>query len=598
MKKIIIYIRISVLLTGLVAMQACKEDDNVKVSPRPEYTISQLLDQSGFKLFVEALELAGLRAEVDAMEASTIFAPNDNAFALYMQQMGAESLAEIDPSALASVLRYHIASQEFTTTTLPRSVYTLSGDSVIIVKPEGGPINLNGKFSFVATNRTAANGTFHGVSFLLTPPATSIMEVIAADPELSILNEALVQTGLDALFLEPTASYTVLAPTNDAFISVGITDPGTIDDDVLSDLLRFHVFPTKLFTMEFPSKGRFVTLLGAGAEYQRVNVEDLVFNDSEVVTPNVLTANGVVHKMSGVVLEDNTLMEALSTSVNLTGNDALGVDQFGALVEAAAYALFADITTNHEVYTHLNTPAEADFASNDEIVDYIERHVFAGGTNIPSLSNGSKIESIGGDQYYVAKLASTGIAYVNGSRRNAFTVNSTSFPVYDGTVYLFNGGFTPLPQDNIIEILSAQGNYSLFVKAAEIAGRTEALSSGDLTLLALNDITFEAETGLDLAALDALDPDNESDATTIADLEAIIDRHTINSVQFSRVLNNDLPVLTNVLGENLAFAQIDGETVIVEDPKFPDVAYVSFEDVDMLANNGVIHTVSKIIKLE
>ena len=77
----------------------------------------------------------------------------------------------------------------------------------------------------------------------------TIVEVAADDAQFSTLVSALQRTGLDAVLANKNASYTVFAPTNDAFTNLGV-DLATLTDDELSAILLYHVLGAEVLSTQ------------------------------------------------------------------------------------------------------------------------------------------------------------------------------------------------------------------------------------------------------------------------------------------------------------------------------------------------------------
>jgi uncharacterized surface protein with fasciclin (FAS1) repeats len=76
----------------------------------------------------------------------------------------------------------------------------------------------------------------------------TIVDVVIADANFSLLKTAVVHAGLDKTLAE-TPNLTVFAPTNDAFKKIGLTDDAAIlkmDKTALANILKFHVLTSKV----------------------------------------------------------------------------------------------------------------------------------------------------------------------------------------------------------------------------------------------------------------------------------------------------------------------------------------------------------------
>jgi uncharacterized surface protein with fasciclin (FAS1) repeats len=93
---------------------------------------------------------------------------------------------------------------------------------------------------------TASNGVIHVIDEVLLPSqiTTSILELALATPSLSTLASLLTAAGIANLFGDDAASFTVFAPTNEAFAKLdpslvaSLTNPANVQ--ALRDVLQFH----------------------------------------------------------------------------------------------------------------------------------------------------------------------------------------------------------------------------------------------------------------------------------------------------------------------------------------------------------------------
>ena len=134
--------------------------------------------------------------------------------------------------------------------------------------------------------------------------AETIVEVVASDPELSTLYEAIQAANLTET-LEGDGPFTVFAPTNDAFAAL---PEGTLDSlllpenkDDLVKILTYHVVPGTVLSTDL-TEGGVATVEGSDVT---VTVDPITINGAGVVTPDVLATNGVVHVIDQVLLPPN-----------------------------------------------------------------------------------------------------------------------------------------------------------------------------------------------------------------------------------------------------------------------------------------------------
>lgn len=146
----------------------------------------------------------------------------------------------------------------------------------------------------------------------------TIAELAMETESLSTLVTALKSAELAAMFNEP-GSYTVFAPTNDAF---GKLPKGTVDNllkpenkETLQNVLKYHVVASEIMSGDLVKKiksndGSFSFSTVAGAEMTamlkdgKVMLKDGAGNMAEVVKADVDASNGVVHVINAVVMAE------------------------------------------------------------------------------------------------------------------------------------------------------------------------------------------------------------------------------------------------------------------------------------------------------
>lgn len=155
----------------------------------------------------------------------------------------------------------------------------------------------------------------------INPTPKSIVDVALETPELSILVEAVQAADLVDALADLSATYTVLAPTNDAFTELlgdlGLTKEELLASPDLADILLFHVIDGEVRSTDL-TEGYVKTLNTSGPDGTspdlRVVVEGgVTFNGSSTVaTADVDADNGVIHIINKVMLAPTVVDLALS----------------------------------------------------------------------------------------------------------------------------------------------------------------------------------------------------------------------------------------------------------------------------------------------
>jgi uncharacterized surface protein with fasciclin (FAS1) repeats len=130
-------------------------------------------------------------------------------------------------------------------------------------------------------------------------PAKTIADIVIADPQFSVLKNALTKANLVTTF-QNAGTYTVFAPTNAALAAVGIdqayVDAATTTAAQLIPILSYHVLPKKITAAEIATANNTeVATLLLGTVYVTKNASGVSINGAKVTTADVTASNGVIH---------------------------------------------------------------------------------------------------------------------------------------------------------------------------------------------------------------------------------------------------------------------------------------------------------------
>jgi uncharacterized surface protein with fasciclin (FAS1) repeats len=171
-------------------------------------------------------------------------------------------------------------------------------------------------------------------------PQKTIAETAAADPQFSILVEALTKTNLVGLVADPDADLTVFAPTNaqfeDLFTTLGVADVDglitALGVDGVANVLAYHVLGAEVKAADVPTA--FVKTLATNADddFLDMYTDGLAGDNSveingttSVTTANIDCSNGVIHVIDGVLLPQSVAQLAALSPVHTSLITALGV---------------------------------------------------------------------------------------------------------------------------------------------------------------------------------------------------------------------------------------------------------------------------------
>ncbi|KAG7351658.1 beta-Ig-H3/fasciclin [Nitzschia inconspicua] len=161
---------------------------------------------------------------------------------------------------------------------------------------------------------TVASSFFVATIFLvssLPAYAQSVFDVISNDPQLTILRTYLATTPGLTNRLRSSTDITIFAPTNQAFANVANVD---LSRGQIAQILRYHFVPSGEFLASDISDG---LQLRSAFQSERLNFQVnstgvFVNNFSQVVQPNMMASNGVIHKIGNTPALPRTILAALN----------------------------------------------------------------------------------------------------------------------------------------------------------------------------------------------------------------------------------------------------------------------------------------------
>ena len=455
---------------SLGALVACDSSDNSNAAT-PETpsagspddtpgTIVEIAQENGnFETLVTALEAAGLDSTLaDENGEFTVFAPTDDAFAALPEGTLDALLADTD--LLTDILLYHVISDSVvgseTALSLAGNTQLMANESKLAITVRGDALYLN-ESMVIDTDIKASNGVIHVIDAVLTPinvgePEGSIVDIALASPDLTTLVAALQAADLVGTLADETATFTVFAPTDDAFAVLGEDAINALlaDPAALSDVLLYHVIvgaaadsidATALY-------GEFVTMANEAGVAIDIRDGELFVNDSQVIIRDIPATNGIIHVIDAVLLPAS---EEEATPTGSIVDIALADPQFSTLVTALEAAdLVTTLADETAVFT-VFAPTDDAFAALGEetinslladipaLTNILTYHVIADQAVDAATAislNGSDVEMLSGDTVSISVQGDT--LYINDSAVIAEDVTATN-----GIIHVIDAVLTP-----------------------------------------------------------------------------------------------------------------------------------------------------------
>ena len=251
----------------------------------------------------------------DPFATFTVFAPTDDAFDTLAVRLETDLNGILELDNLTDVLTYHVLGAEVMAADVTSGVVNAvsNTNTLKVTKTSEGDVFVN-QAKVTLADVTAENGVVHVLDAVVLPNETVVD--VAIDNNFTSLTAAVVQEELLPSLTDPFASFTVFAPTDDAFNNLAAslnTDlAGVLALDNLSDVLLYHVLGQQVLSTEIEAG----TATALSGDVINISTEGGVrINSSNVTTPDVQSTNGVVHIIDKVLLQST----ASSTELNIEG---------------------------------------------------------------------------------------------------------------------------------------------------------------------------------------------------------------------------------------------------------------------------------------
>jgi uncharacterized surface protein with fasciclin (FAS1) repeats len=138
-------------------------------------------------------------------------------------------------------------------------------------------------------------------------PTATVVGIAQSDSNFSILVAAVQKAGLVNTLSNPAANFTVFAPTNAAFRSIGLTAASinalTSQTDInnLASILTYHVVGARVASNVVPDTDSVKTVNGRNIFASR-NSNGVFVNGNRVSTADLNATNGIVHVIGSVLI--------------------------------------------------------------------------------------------------------------------------------------------------------------------------------------------------------------------------------------------------------------------------------------------------------
>lgn len=285
-------------------------DDVIATSPNHTYLEAALIQE-------------GLNSALIQNPNVTVFAPDDSAFLDLAALLNTDISGLLALPNLNDILLYHVLGVSANSSSLNNGdiVTPLSSTNTIKLTVNSSVYANHAKVN--AADLIADNGIVHSTDAVLLPNETVID--VAIDNGFTSLSAAVIQEGLLPVLTNPFGTFTVFAPTDQAFTNtataLGTDINGLLALPNLTEILTYHVLDSYVLSSSL-TNGTVATVNG-----ENITVDlsmGVMINDANVTTADVTADNGVVHILDKVLLPTITgLTETKELKINIYPNPTI-----------------------------------------------------------------------------------------------------------------------------------------------------------------------------------------------------------------------------------------------------------------------------------
>ncbi|MFC4815585.1 MULTISPECIES: fasciclin domain-containing protein [unclassified Flavobacterium] len=305
--------RLVLLFVTAISLFSCDNNDN---SASDNSIAGIASNNSELSSLVTALNKTGLTTTLSESGSFTVFAPTNAAFATFLSENGYANLDAVPVNALKEILLNHVISGSFQSSSLTTGyVKTLAKGSAsttntlsMFINTSSG-VKINGIATVTTANIIANNGIIHIVDKVIGLP--TIVTHATANPNFSSLVNALTAEGQPDFvnILSSNETFTVFAPTNDAFTSLDseLAPSGIagVSSGNLTKVLKYHVVNGANVISSSLTNGQVVNTYvnqTFTVNLTPARITDANARVSNITAVDVQCSNGIIHVLDKVLL--------------------------------------------------------------------------------------------------------------------------------------------------------------------------------------------------------------------------------------------------------------------------------------------------------
>ena len=521
---------------------------------------------------VAALVQAELVTTLQGDGPFTVFAPTDQAFTDAGIDLAALNTPE-GKATLSDILLHHVVAGA-----VPASAVTdgmlatmVNGDKAKL-SVTGDVVSISGA-TVTGADVATSNGIIHVIDKVLMPPGD-----VTAIAQGTGIHDSLVAAVIQAELLNSLQGdepLTLFAPTDQAFADAGI-DLAALNNPegmaTLSDILLYHVVPGEVTSSDLSECQ--VANAANGQPLSFTVGDSVMVNGATVTIADVPASNGIVHVIDKVLTPSDTPNDIPRTAQCTGIHDSL-----------VAAVIQAELLTTLQGDGPFTVFAPTDQAFADAGIDLAALDTPEGKATLSDILlyhvvPGTVLSSNLSDCMSATAVNDLPLSFTVGDSVmvNNATVVTPDVATSNGVIHVIDKVLTPTatPTD-VPRTATCTGVHNSLVAGviqAELLATLEG--EGPFTVFAPTDQAF-IDAGIDLDALNT--PEGKA---TLSDI--LLHHVHIGSLWGAEVTDGMMLPMAN--GDNLTLTKMDGKVMIGD---------VEVTTADVLASNGIIHVVDKVI---
>lgn len=602
-----------IALLAFTAFSCSDDDDNGTPMNQGDVTIAGFVsDNADYSTLLDALQRAGLVSTLDGATEFTVFAPNNAAFAAFLNANGFASLDDVPTDVLTNILLNHVvegtnnASDLSTGYINSLATFGDTGLNLSLFIDLSSGVRINGVSTVTAADVPVSNGVIHAVDAVIGIP--TIVTQATANADFSILVDALVaatDANVDYVALlsgSDASPFTVFAPNNDAFgnllTALGLTSLDEIPVDLLQTVLNYHVLAgANVQAGDLVDGQTATTFQGEDITISLANgpqIIDATGIPANIIATDVQTGNGVIHAIDKVILPEAALDVVDPTIFGL----AMMTADLSILTEALEITGIGDVLDDRNAEFTVFAP------TNNAFTAFLDANGFAnvGEVPVPVLSQVILNHALTG----VALSTDLSTSYTTTLATYADTENNLSLYINTDSGVTLNGISNVTGADNeaangVVHIVDAVIALPTVVTFAVADPTFETLVAA-LTRPDQPDFVsvLSTDQGTSPAPFTVFGPTNDAFGDLLVEL-GLTSLDEIDTATLTATLNTHVIPEANVRAEDLVSGTVStlGDDIIIDadNATITDLngRVINIIVTNVQAANGVVHAIDKVI---